>query len=190
MSRDAKPIPTVDFSALQRKRRLPPPPSDASENLAVPEIAAAAPSGGAAGAPPPDPEVRRGKVIRPYVPVEPPPEAVDGRSRLRTGRVEPFSTRVRADFRPRLIALADRYGVTMGEALELAVEALEREIRVAQIGRPRPGGHCGLLKEGAIVRRRLSSARPARETDATPARHHRHRLGLLDRPPRLDRGLA
>ena len=44
-----------------------------------------------------------------------------------TGRVEPFSTRVRADFRPRLIALADRYGVTMGEALELAVEALERE---------------------------------------------------------------
>jgi hypothetical protein len=122
MSRDAEPIPTVDFSALQRKRRLPPPPNDASQNLAVPEVAPAAPP-----AVPLAPEGPRRKVIRPYVPAEPPPEAVDGRSRLRTGRVEPFSTRVRADFRPRLIALADRYGVTMGEALELAVEALERE---------------------------------------------------------------
>lgn len=127
MSRDAEPIPTVDFSALQRKRRLPPPPSDASENLAVPEVAAAAPQAVPLATPPPDPEVPRRKVIRPYVPVESPQEAVDGRSRLRTGRVEPFSTRVRADFRPRLIALADRYGVTMGEALELAIEALERE---------------------------------------------------------------
>jgi hypothetical protein len=124
------PASAVDFSALQRKRRLPPPPDDASENLAAPEVAPAVPQ-----VEPPtehqsdlsDSELPRRKVIRPYVPAEPPPEPVDGRSRLRTGRVEPFSTRVRADFRPRLIALADHYGVTMGEALELAVAALERD---------------------------------------------------------------
>lgn len=130
MSKD-DPAPAVDFSALQRKRRLPPPPDDASENLTAPEAAPAngraEPSAAQLSASP-DTEPPRRKVIRPYIPTEPPPEPVDGRSRLRTGRVEPFSTRVRADFRPRLIALADHYGVTMGEALELAVASLEREV--------------------------------------------------------------
>jgi hypothetical protein len=106
-----EPKSSVDFSSLKR-RRLPAPPSDASENLAAPEIAA------------PETQVRK---VRPYVPAEPPPVPVDGRARLRTGRVEPFSTRVRADFRPRLIAMADHYSVTMGEALEMALAALERE---------------------------------------------------------------
>ena len=127
MSKDVEPSSTVDFSALQRKRRLPPPPSDASENLSAPEFASATTQAVSSTSLSSESEVQRRKVIRPYVPADPPPEVVDGRSRLRTGRVEPFSTRVRADFRPRLIALADRYGVTMGEALELAVEALERQ---------------------------------------------------------------
>jgi hypothetical protein len=136
----------VDFSALKRKNRLPPPPDDFSDNLSAPEHAPAAalpnpsptsalaPAGGTAPSLPGEHGEVTGpgkrtmsRVVRPYVPA-PPVEALDGRSRLRTGRTEPFSTRVRADFRARLIRLADHQGCTMAEALEIAVERMEREL--------------------------------------------------------------
>ena len=122
----ASPPPTVDFSSLKKKKRLPPPPDDASDNLTAPEHAPVPPSTAtpATAAEPLDRPV--GRVVRPYVP-PPPVEAVDGRSRLRTGRTEPFSTRVRSDFRHRLVQLADHLGCTMAEALEIAVERMERE---------------------------------------------------------------
>lgn len=138
MSKD----PTVDFSALRRRGRLPAPPDDASNNLTAPEhappelLAPATPAtypaqgreGEAAASVPV--QTTRGRIVQPYTPPEPSPQQMDGRSRLRTGRTEPFSTRVRPDFRSRLIALANQRQCTMAEALELAVEALERELGV------------------------------------------------------------
>lgn len=137
----------VDFTALKRKGRLPPPPDDASDNLSAPEVAptvahspdqllTSAQAATAHTEPSPSSEGREvtgaiertvSRVVRPYVPA-PAVEAIDGRSRLRTGRTEPFSTRVRADFRARLIRLADHQGCTMAEALEIAVERMEKEL--------------------------------------------------------------
>jgi hypothetical protein len=141
MSKDS----TVDFSALRRRGRLPAPPDDASNNLTAPEHAPPeSPAPPAPATPTAGPargregeaaaivpaQAARGRVVQPYTPPEPIPPQMDGRSRLRTGRTEPFSTRVRPDFRSRLIFLANQRQCTMAEALELAVEALERELGV------------------------------------------------------------
>lgn len=121
----------VDFSNLRRSRRLPAPPEDASSNLGVPELASGSGSGVpadnlpglTAGSPRPD---ERRRIVEPYVAPEPATPSVDGRARLKTGRTEAFSTRVRADFKPRLIAAANRHRCTMSEALERAIDALDR----------------------------------------------------------------
>lgn len=105
----------VDFAALRKKSRLPSPPEDASRNLAEPELPGeAAPPGR-----PPPPLA---------TPVAAAPEELptDGRSLRRTGRTEPFATRVRSDFRPRVMRLAALRGCTMAEVLELALTELER----------------------------------------------------------------
>jgi hypothetical protein len=127
--------PNVDFGALKRRSRLPAPPTEASDNLTAPEVAPAVsqPSVLAASQMAEDeplpPGGPRGRVVTPYV--EPPPvEAIDGRTRLRTGRTEPFSTRVRAEFRPLLVRLADHLNCTMAEALERAVEEMAKRTGV------------------------------------------------------------
>ena len=116
-------IPPLDFGKI-RRRRLPAPPQDASANLDAPEHV---PSllGDVRVAGPQAPAERR-RVVEPYVPPSVPIDDMDGRSRLRTGRTEPFSTRVRGDFKPRLIAAANRHRCTMAEALEKALDALDR----------------------------------------------------------------
>jgi hypothetical protein len=129
MSNDV--TPNVDFGALKRRSRLPAPPTEASDNLTAPEVAPAVsqPSMLASSQiteegvlPPGRP---RGRVVTPYV--EPPAmQVIDGRARLRTGRTEPFSTRVRAEFRPLLVHLADHLNCTMAEALERAVEEMAK----------------------------------------------------------------
>lgn len=98
----------VDFGALRKKSRLPSPPEDASRNLAEPEL-----PGQPAAAP------ARAPAPREDLPT-------DGRSLRKTGRTEPFATRVRADFRPRVMRLAALRGCTMAEVLELALDELER----------------------------------------------------------------
>lgn len=114
----------LDFGNIRRTRRLPAPPQDASANLDAPEHIVP-PSNGTGTREPAGPAERR-RIVDPYVPPEIPVDDVDGRSRLRTGRTEPFSTRVRADFKPRLIAAANRHRCTMSEALEKALDALDR----------------------------------------------------------------
>jgi hypothetical protein len=129
----ADPKPSVDFSALKRRGRLPPPPEEASENLAEPEHAPA-PVGTLSASPHPSQDKtsnlvlkRERKIVKPYVePIPPPPS--DGRHRLRTGRVEAFSTRVRPEFRPLLIRIADNQQCTMAEALEMAVDRLAKDL--------------------------------------------------------------
>ena len=98
----------VDFGALRKKSRLPSPPQDASRNLTEPELPAQPASAAA-----------RATAVRDDVPT-------DGRSLRKTGRTEPFATRVRADFRPRVMRLATLRGCTMAEVLELALDELER----------------------------------------------------------------
>lgn len=102
----------VDFGALRKKSRLPSPPEDASHNLAEPELP---------GQPAPVPVHSQ---ARPAAPRDDLP--TDGRSLRKTGRTEPFATRVRADFRPRVMRLAALRGCTMAEVLELALDELER----------------------------------------------------------------
>jgi hypothetical protein len=133
--------PNVDFAALKRRSRLPAPPVEASDNLAAPEAAPATPQPtvqAAEAASAPASVMRdeggeeallyerpRGRVVTPYI--RPPAiDAIDGRSRLRTGRTEPFSTRVRAEFRPLLVRLADRLNCTMAEAMERALEEMAK----------------------------------------------------------------
>ena len=134
----------VDFSGLKRKSRLPAPPSQPSDNLSRPELVSAPnPPEPISEARPSDEAVssrvsggREGEDVdrpRPTKPPELPPApqplpATDGRARRATGRVYPFATRVASDFRPRLIALADRLNCTMAEALEHALEALETQM--------------------------------------------------------------
>lgn len=116
-------IPPVDFGNIRRGNRLPKPPEDASPNLGAPEQIA--PALGVADPPVQHAHAERRRVVEQYVAPAVPAEEVDGRSRLRTGRTEPFSTRVRADFKPRLIAAANRHSCTMAEALERALDALD-----------------------------------------------------------------
>lgn len=97
----------VDFGALRKKSRLPSPPQDASRNLIEPELPSQPVPAGARAA------------VQEDVPT-------DGRSLRKTGRTEPFATRVRADFRPRVMRLAALRGCTMAEVLELALDELER----------------------------------------------------------------
>lgn len=109
----------VDFAALRKKSRLPNPPEDASRNLTEPEL----PGRPAAAAP---------AAPRPTAAPEEMP--TDGRSLRKTGRTEPFATRVRADFRPRVMRLAALRGCTMAEVLELALDELERATPGAREG--------------------------------------------------------
>ena len=117
-------VPPLDFGSIRRGRRLPAPPQDASDNLDAPEHIV--PAGSVAGASTQQGPHERRRVVEQYVAPEQPAADVDGRSRLRTGRTEPFSTRVRSDFKPRLIAAANRHRCTMSEALEKALDALDR----------------------------------------------------------------
>jgi len=133
----------VDFSGLKRKSRPPPPPSQPSDNLSRPELVSAAnpqeptPEGRLVGeAVNPGPLSGGGEdTDRPQPARQPerPPDTqplptMDGRARRATGRIYPFATRVASDFRPRLIALADRLNCTMAEALEHALEAPETQL--------------------------------------------------------------
>jgi len=134
----------VDFSGLKRKSRLPPPPSQPSDNLSRPELVSAAnPQEPTPEARPVVEAVNPGPLSggggedtdrsQPARQPERPPDTqplptMDGRARRATGRIYPFATRVASDFRPRLIALADRLNCTMAEALEHALEALETQL--------------------------------------------------------------
>jgi len=113
----------VDFAALRKKSRLPSPPEDASRNLAEPELPGQPASPPPAPSPPATPPAPRS---RPHTPPPQEDAPTDGRSLRKTGRTEPFATRVRADFRPRVMRLAALRGCTMAEVLELALDELER----------------------------------------------------------------
>jgi len=115
-------VPPLDFGNV-RRGRLPAPPQDASSNLGAPEHIP--PVRNENSQPGTLTYAERRRVVDPYVPPDVPPDDVDGRSRLRTGRTEPFSTRVRANFKPRLIAAANRHRCTMAEALEKSLDALD-----------------------------------------------------------------
>jgi hypothetical protein len=117
-------VPPLDFGAIRRGRRLPAPPQEASGNLDAPEHIV--PAGNLLDTPAQQGRGERRRVVEQYEAPEPVAADVDGRSRLRTGRTEPFSTRVRSDFKPRLIAAANRHHCTMSEALERALDALDR----------------------------------------------------------------
>lgn len=64
----------------------------------------------------------------PAVTVPPPEPARREPRRYRTGRNIQLNIKVRADTLERFYALADRQGWVLGEALEHAVDALDREL--------------------------------------------------------------
>lgn len=101
-------VDTTKIAKRTRKPPLPEPPTEAeaSDNIQAPENAPAP----VLSQPQPQPLPR-----------------LDGRSLRATGRVESFSTRVRLEFKNRLIAAAHRDGITMAEVLEKALELYERE---------------------------------------------------------------
>ena len=52
---------------------------------------------------------------------------VDGRSKRASGRTEQIATRVTAEVRDQIRAVAERDGILIGELMEKAVDAYERE---------------------------------------------------------------
>lgn len=53
---------------------------------------------------------------------------VDGRSKRASGRTEQIATRVTAEFRDQIRAIAERDGILIAEVMEKAVDAYEREV--------------------------------------------------------------
>jgi hypothetical protein len=94
----------VEASKLKNRSRLPAPPTpdEAGENLKAPEAAPPAP------APATAPRQRR-----------------DGRSLRATGRTHPFATRIKPETHERMLDIAERDGITLGELIERAIEAYE-----------------------------------------------------------------
>lgn len=92
----------VDTSKLKgHKSRMPPPPpgEQAGENTKAPETA----------------------------PAEPARQRRDGRSLRATGRTHPFATRIKPETHERMLDLAERDGITLGELIERAIRAYDRE---------------------------------------------------------------
>jgi hypothetical protein len=98
----------VEASKLKNRSRLGPPPTpeQAGENLKAPEAAPPAPD---LATPPPPPRQRR-----------------DGRSLRATGRTHPFATRIKPETHERMLDIAERDGITLGELIERAVEVYDR----------------------------------------------------------------
>ncbi|MGF7213528.1 hypothetical protein GGE65_008173 [Skermanella aerolata] len=91
----------ADTSKLKgRSSRMPEPPSpeQAGENLRAPEVA----------------------------PAEPVRQRRDGRSLRATGRTHPFATRIKPETHEKMLDIAERDGITLGELIEKALEAYER----------------------------------------------------------------
>ncbi|MEN3239033.1 hypothetical protein PUR29_36970 [Methylobacterium ajmalii] len=63
----------------------------------------------------------------PGLPANTDPGEVDGRTLRATGRTHPFATRIREDVHKQMKRIVVRDGLTLGELLEKAVEAYERE---------------------------------------------------------------
>ena len=63
----------------------------------------------------------------PGLPANTDPGEVDGRTLRATGRTHPFATRIREDVHKQMKRIVVRDGLTLGELLEKAVDAYERE---------------------------------------------------------------
>ena len=99
----------VNFQKLKKRTNLGTPPAETltGNNLTAPETAPVA-----------------AKVVSAGVGSQ---TSIDGRTQRATGRTEPFSTRVTPGIRKKYKTIAARDDITMGELLERALAAYERQ---------------------------------------------------------------
>jgi hypothetical protein len=57
---------------------------------------------------------------------EPARQRRDGRSLRATGRTHPFATRIKPETHEKMLDIAERDGITLGELIEKAIEVYER----------------------------------------------------------------